>query len=160
MSETHKGMSSGMLGKHHSKKTKEKMSITMINKAKINPNYGMTNKKHTQETKEKMCELRKGNGGSNWKGGITPLSRLLRTRSQWRIWRELVFLRDNFTCQNQNCEFCNNKIGVTLHPHHIRPVALYQELIYKIDNGITYCAEFHMSPGLHKNIQNKMRISA
>ncbi len=94
----------------------------------------------------------KGKKPWNYKG-ITPLNKLLRSTSKWKIWRELVFLRDNFTCQNFNCPYCDNKMGVLLHPHHIKPLALFPELVFNVDNGITYCAEFHLESGLHKNIQ-------
>ena len=86
-----------------------------------------------------------GKNNSNWKGGITPLNTLLRTSSKWKIWRELVFLRDNFTCQNQNCPFCGNKIGGELHPHHIKPFGEYLKLRFDVNNGITLCGDFHRS---------------
>lgn len=108
----------------------------------------------------KILEVRRKNGNMiegkkhyNWKGGITPLNHSLRTSSKWKIWRELVFLRDNFTCQNLNCKFCNNKIGVMLHPHHIKCFAKFPELRFLVSNGITYCKEFHInSKLLHKNL--------
>lgn len=129
--------------------------------------------KHSEESKEKMRETAKkqiengtrkmphkkgwigmcGEKSPNWKGGISPLNKRLRASSMWKIWREGVFLRDNFTCQNPNCEYCHNKIGVILHPHHIQSFAEYPELRFNINNGITYCAEFHInSKLLHKNI--------
>ena len=92
----------------------------------------------------------------NYNGAITPLNKLLRNGSKWKIWREIVFLRDNFTCQNPNCSYCHNKIGVMLHPHHIKPLALYPELVFDVNNGITYCAEFHLKGGLHKRIQKDL----
>ena len=73
----------------------------------------------------------------------------------WKIWRQLVFLRDNFTCQNLNCEFCHNLQGVYLHPHHKKPVSKFPELAFKVENGITYCKGFHINSGLHKNIIRK-----
>lgn len=85
-------------------------------------------------------------------GRITLLNRFLRSQSKFKIWRELVFLRDNFTCQNPNCKYCNNKIGVLLHPHHIKSFIEFPELRFRVDNGITYCAEFHIKSRLHKNI--------
>ena len=91
----------------------------------------------------------------NWKGGITSSIELLRTKSKWKIWRELVFLRDNFTCQNPNCSYCHNKQGVMLHPYHIKPIRLFPELVFDINNGITYCADFHIKGGLHKGIKIK-----
>ena len=97
----------------------------------------------------------KGEKNVNWKGGITPFNTLLRKGSKWKIWRELVFLRDNFTCQNKDCEFCNNKMGGTLHPHHIKQLAFYPELAFKVDNGITYCKDFHLKSGLHVLVQKE-----
>lgn len=98
-----------------------------------------------------------GENNYNWKGGISSLNDILRKQSKWKIWRELVFLRNNFICQNKDCKFCGNKIGVLIHPHHIKPVALFPELVFNVDNGITYCAEFHLKGGLHFNIQkNKL----
>ena len=135
---------SWMKGKHHSKKSNEKNRIAHIGK------------KQSKETILKR--IKKGENHYNWKGGITPLNKLLRSKSMWKIWREAVFLRDNFTCQNPECEFCNNKIGVMLHPHHIKPLSLFPELTFRVDNGITYCAEFHIKSGLHIGIRNMREV--
>ena len=48
------------------------------------------------------------------------------------------------------------RIGVMVHPHHIKPLALYPELVFKVDNGITYCAEFHIKSHLHQGIQKEL----
>ena len=118
-----------------------------------------------EETKKKLSLLNKGKGnlknlGENngmWKGGITPLNRLLRRSSMYKIWRESIFLRDNFTCQNSNCEYCGNKQGIYLHAHHVKSFSQYPKLRFKIDNGITYCEEFHInSKLLHKGIKIKI----
>ena len=128
-------------GKKHTKVVKERIKNSKLGQL------------HSIKTKELMSSQRQGENHWNWQGGITPLNKILRLSSKWKIWRELVFLRDNFTCQNPNCKFCNNKIGVLLHPHHIKPLKLFLELIFNIDNGITYCAEFHVKGGLHKEMQ-------
>lgn len=91
----------------------------------------------------------------NWKGGITSFNRTLRNKSLWRIWREAVFLRDNFTCQNKDCNFCENKMGVKLHPHHIKPLSIYPELTFILNNGITYCAGYHLKGGIHIGLKHK-----
>lgn len=85
----------------------------------------------------------KGGNHWNWKGGITPELMKLRNSSMYKIWRELVFLRDNFTCQNLNCEYCKNKPGVYLHAHHMKSFAKYPRLRFKVNNGITYCKNYH-----------------
>jgi len=105
-----------------------------------------------------LNNLKKGEEHWNWKGGISPLNHSLRTSAMFEIWRNAVFLRDNFTCQNPNCEYCNNKIGVFLHPHHIKPLSLYPELAFDVSNGITYCKEFHLNSKLHKRINKSISI--
>jgi len=67
-------------------------------------------------------------------------------------WRDAVFKRDKSICQNPNCTFCGNKKGVPIDPHHIKPMSIYPELEFDVDNGITYCKEFHLKSGLHKGI--------
>ncbi len=144
----------------------EKLSKKLL--GKLNPFYG---KKHSDKTKQKIRDKKLGVKDSeetikkrlesrkifyDKKGRKSSFNELLRHQSKWRIWREAIFLRDNFTCQNKNCEFCNNKIGVMLHPHHIKPVSLFPELSFKIDNGITYCEEFHLKSGLHQNMKNEV----
>lgn len=101
----------------------------------------------------KMSAKRRGISVEEWDGFTHSYLRRLRRSSMWKIWREAVFLRDNFTCQNTNCEFCNNKIGVHLHPHHIKSFAKYQELRFNIENGITYCEQYHLKSNLHRVMQ-------
>ena len=136
---------------------------------KLNPFYG---KKHSKKTKQNIRESMVGKKQSeehiknrtksyvkfyDEKGRKSSLNDLLRHRSAWKIWRELIFLRDNFTCQNSSCQYCNNKIGIFLHPHHIKPISLFPELAFNINNGITYCAEFHLKGELHKGIKKEVK---
>ena len=72
-----------------------------------------------------------------WKGGITPLSRLLRSANAFKEWRRKVFERDNYTCQ-----LCFQR-GVFLEPHHIKNVANHPELAFDINNGLTLCLNYH-----------------
>lgn len=80
----------------------------------------------------------------NWKGGITLKNRLERKRIEYRLWRESVFARDNWTCQK-----CNKR-GIKLHPHHIKSFAKFIELRFAIDNGITLCEKCHKKIHRHK----------
>lgn len=68
-----------------------------------------------------------------WNGGV---SKNRHKGKEYILWRVAVFTRDNFTCQN-----CHAK-GY-LEAHHIKSWALYPELRYAIDNGITLCKLCH-----------------
>lgn len=56
---------------------------------------------------------------------------------EYKIWRDSVFMRDDFTCQH-----CGAR-GVELHADHIKPWAQYPELRYETDNGQTLCVPCH-----------------
>lgn len=62
---------------------------------------------------------------------------------EFRLWREAVFARDNWTCQKTGAK------GGTLHPHHILNFAEYPELRFNVDNGVT------LSEKAHKEFHNK-----
>ena len=125
--------------------------------------------KFLKETKRKMSNSAKGRtawnkgkryiqiSGENhwlWKGGISKTKKRP-DYYDWTVWRKAVFERDDYTCQNKNCKFCNNKKGIEVHPHHIKPAALFLSLIYDINNAITYCKDYHLKGGLHKGINKK-----
>lgn len=126
-----------------------KTNLGKIFDAENYPDYAMRNKNHKEETKTniRLSNIGKHLNENNhfWKGGITPINRRLRESSAYKIWRELVFLRDNFTCQNTNCPFCGNKIGGEIHPHHIKKFSDFPILRFDISNGITLCVDFHRS---------------
>lgn len=129
-----------LLNNQPTKKQKVKEKISRANKGR----------KQTEEEKIKRRNLNLGLKNPNWKGGISPLTKKIRSSSQWKIWRNKVFERDNFICQNNNCSYCKNKKGVKLHPHHKKPVSFFPNLIFKLNNGITYCEKYHIKSGLHK----------
>ncbi len=54
-----------------------------------------------------------------------------------REWRQKVFERDNFTCQE-----CNQR-GGKLQAHHIKPYAKYPEFRRVLSNGLTLCVDCH-----------------
>ena len=75
------------------------------------------------ETKLKMSDAHKGSKSHYWKGGITPINKILRERTAYTTWRTEVYKRDGYTCRD-----CGVKSGnghtIYLHAHHIKPFAL------------------------------------
>ena len=61
----------------------------------------------------------------------------IRNSGEYKEWREAVFKRDNYTCQN-----CMRK-GGKLNAHHIKHFKDYPDLRLDIENGITLCVDCH-----------------
>jgi hypothetical protein len=95
------------------------------------------------ETRIKMSLSRMGCNAPGWKGGVTPERERIRHSIEYRLWRESVFARDHWNCQN--CGYHGD-----MHAHHIKSFADYPELRFAIDNGITLCIPCHRK--LHKQV--------
>lgn len=113
-----------------------------------------TGRKHSRSAKEKQSKAKKGRrismsqriaisakqqdiSVSDWKGFVTAESERMRKSKKWRQWREAVFRRDNWTCQD-----CGVR-GGELHPHHIESKATRPELMFDVQNGQALCVECH-----------------
>lgn len=120
--------------------------------------------KWNKEIQEKVRMSRLGNKSTlgrtgelanNWQGGKTQEYRRLRSRRDWKLWREAVYQRDSYTCQK-----CNDR-GVHLHPHHILNQHNHQDLVFDLDNGITLCKDchydFHSKYGFKNNDCNQIK---
>lgn len=92
----------------------------------------------SERTRIKLSKSHKGKNSYNWKGGITQEHKTIRRSVEYRLWREAVFERDNWTCQK-----CKIRSGKLLHPHHILNFAEYPEVRFAIDNGITLHESCH-----------------
>ena len=79
----------------------------------------------------------RGENHWKWKGGITPINKKIRSSLEYKLWRESVFKRDNWTCQ-----ICKQR-GRYLEVDHIKPFALFPELRFLLNNGRTLCKECH-----------------
>ncbi len=170
-----KGKNNPLFGKRHSKATKEKMknatlenpvkywegknrsiiTIAKIRKAtlgRVGPRKGVTLTENTK-TKISKSKLGKlvGKDNGNWKGGISKIDKLCRRLLEYKQWREKVFKRDNYTCQ----ECGKNKCYVTAHhkkgfskilkENNIKNIkdALKCQELWKISNGKTLCDDCH-----------------
>ena len=89
------------------------------------------------EWRKQQRETQLGENGSNWKGGITPLYKALRLSARYSEWRNDVFERDDYTCQN-----CGER-GVELNADHIKRLAEHLDLAFTLSNGQTLCVPCH-----------------
>lgn len=94
----------------------------------------------TPETRLKLSQAMLGPKAPNWQGGKTEKSIIIRHSLEYRLWREAIFKRDNYMCQD-----CGDDTGGNLQAHHIKPFALYPELRFEISNGVTLCEPCHKS---------------
>uniref|UniRef100_A0A6M3K6B6 Putative HNH endonuclease n=1 Tax=viral metagenome TaxID=1070528 RepID=A0A6M3K6B6_9ZZZZ len=114
-----------------------------------------------------------GKDNCNWKGGITNIYDTVRTSDEYKDWRNSVYKRDNYICQD-----CGDNRGGNLEAHHIKPfaiilqeflqiysqfspiedketlvrLAISYEPFWNINNGQTLCIECHNL--LRKNTLN------
>lgn len=100
-------------------------------------NKGKTLGPMPEERRRKHSKALKGDRHPNWQGGKTADSARVRRSLETRLWREAVFQRDDFTCQE-----CSAR-GVYLHVHHIQSFAKHPELRFDVENGITLCKSCH-----------------
>ena len=120
-------------GRHHSFETEFKKAHPSTN---------------TEEVRKKISKALKGRQPKNslywkkekhpnWKGGVTSKKKTIRESIEYRLWREAVFARDNWTCQS-----CG-RVGGELHADHIKMFAYHLDIRFAIDNGRTLCRSCH-----------------
>lgn len=113
--------------KTHSVEAKRKIGIAGIGR----PSF-WKGRKLPQEIRLKMSVSHKKRREQShlWKGGKTEEGILIRSGSEYRLWREAVFKRDNYACI-----WGGKAHGNKLQADHIKPFYLFPELRFAIDNG-------------------------
>jgi len=130
------GVIDKIINNENYKKTRKELAFRM----KIN--NPMKNKNIVRKMLKTRRSYKKENN-PNWKGGVNYENRKDRRGKKYNIWRKLCMERDDYTCQNLNCPYCNNQKGVYLEVHHIKSFALFPKLRFRVSNGITYCKKYH-----------------
>lgn len=123
------------------------------------PPRGMLGKNHTKKTREKMRKNHAHLSGENcgaWKGGKTKLDKAIRNCTKYINWRKQTFERDNYTCMSCGDRNGNGKY-VYLQVHHLTSVkiiiiknnikslkdALLCGELWELSNGMTLCMKCH-----------------
>jgi predicted HNH restriction endonuclease len=117
-------------------KTSEKAKKQHFKKGVENPNYGRD---------------QTGPANANWKGGITNSNQKKRNDPRMAEWRQAVFERDGYTCQD-----CGAK-GY-LQAHHLIPISEDLSKAFDIENGKTVCVECHEK--IHSRFIGRFRQKA
>ena len=87
--------------------------------------------------------LKKEKNSPLWKGGKTKINQLLRTRTEYLDWRNKIFQRDNYTCQECGIK-SGNGVKIYLNVHHKKSFSEYPDLRFNLDNGVTLCKNCHL----------------
>lgn len=145
------GWNKGMVG-IYSQETLEKNRKAHLGKSPKNKGIPMS-----EEQKKKLSLAHTGRSGAlagNWKGGISSINALIRGSLAMKQWRNITFIKDDYTCQR-----CNKRGGF-LNAHHILNFSDNKDTRFNIDNGITLCREchkeFHKKYGTRNNTEEQL----
>lgn len=150
-------------GKHLTEEHKKNLKISHKGK-KLSESHrkkisrSLIGNKHTlgfkpsEDTRKKLSASISGENHYNWRGGVTSIYKVIRRCFRYRQWRDSVFKRDNYICQE-----CGDSTGHNLNADHIKQFsiiltenniqslddALLCEELWDVNNGRTLCEECH-----------------
>lgn len=139
------GEANPFFGKRHSPEARERMSIAAKARG-MDHLKGQTiwskGKKFTPEHRRKLAEA--GRNRYAAKTGFLPFGNP-RKCVEYKIWRESVFLRDNYTCQECGARnYAGLGKTVRLEAHHVKSLATHPEMKFSVPNGQTLCRACHL----------------
>lgn len=156
MSDVRKGkVAAWNVGRKHTEEHKRKIG------AALKGNQYSKGKTHTVsiETRKMLSEMRRGDKSPLWQGGLTGIQKIIRNSLEYRIWRDVIFKRDNYTCVLCGHKFIKGVTGkVILHADHYPNTfseirfnnniqtlddALSCHELWDTSNGRTLCYECH-----------------
>lgn len=92
----------------------------------------------TEERKRNISRARLASPGLR----VTPELERLRKCAEYKQWREQVFKRDNWTCQECGARSAKGE-RIRIHADHIKPFATHPEFRFDVANGRTLCEPCH-----------------
>jgi len=119
------------------KPSKNNLRKVRSSEANLKRSQSLKGIKRSKDWRVKVSKRMKGKNCNFWKGGKSNYLYRLRRSLKYKLWREKVFKRDNYTCQK-----CSQR-GGNLHPHHIKSFAKYPQLRFVVSNGKTLCEKCH-----------------
>lgn len=139
-------------GKHHTEKTKIKISLSKKGKPNLKLRGRGFSEEHKKNLSNALSGLLVGDKNPNWKGGISKMEDILRTCKKYKLWQTSIFKRDNWTCQT-----CGKRGGGDLNAHHSKKFnkilkenkitnfkqAMKLKELWNINNGVTLCKNCH-----------------
>ena len=149
--ETKRKLSEAMMG-HPSYITQtgiEKMIETKRKNPPLGAWKGRKRPPFSKEWRDNISNSHKGAKSSLWRGGISRGYKTGYGSREYKEWREAVFKRDNYTCQDCGIS------GVYITAHHINSWANYKELRFEVSNGKTLCEDCHKLTDNYKGRNNK-----
>ena len=126
-------------------KTRKKLSMAMIGnqRAKGRKNIKGFQKGCTAWNKGIHHQKIRGEKHYGWKGGISRNYKNGYNSLEYKLWREMVFERDDYICQE-----CSKSGYITA--HHIKSFSKYPKLRYELANGKTLCEDCHSETDNYK----------
>lgn len=125
-------------------KDSTKEMIRQANLGVNNHNYG---KKMSEEQRRKIsiAHKKRVEEGTHhlWKGGVSKTNDIIRQSVEYKLWREAVFARDDYTCIWCGIRSKKGTGRIYIEADHIKSFARFPELRFAIDNGRTLCAPCH-----------------